>query len=83
MATPSWSHDGRFLYFQDWSNGAGLPSRIVRLRISDRKLETVLDLKRVDRLPIASLMGWTGLAPEGSILLARNLSAQEIYSLKW
>lgn len=55
----------------------------MRLRIRDRKLETVLDLKRVDRLPIASLMGWTGLAPEGSILLARNLSAQEIYSLKW
>jgi Tol biopolymer transport system component len=80
---PSWSQDGRFLYFQDWSNGAGLPSRIVRLRISDRKLETVLDLKRVDRLPIASLMGWTGLAPDGSVLLARNISAQEIYSLKW
>jgi len=80
---PSWSQDGRFLYFQDWNNGAGLPSRIVRLRISDRKLETVLDLKRVDRLPIASLMGWTGLAPDGSVLLARNISAQEIYSLKW
>jgi len=80
---PSWSQDGKFLYFQDWSNGAGLPSRIVRVRISDRKLETVLDLKRVDRLPIASLMGWTGLAPDGSILLARNISAQEIYSLKW
>jgi Tol biopolymer transport system component len=80
---PSWSHDGRFLYFQDWSDSAGFPSRIVRLRIRDRKLETVLDLKRVDRLPIASLMDWTGLAPEGSILLARNISAQEIYSLRW
>jgi len=80
---PSWSQDGRFLYFQDWSDNAGLPSRIVRVRISDRKLETVLDLKRVDRLPIASLMGWTGLAPDGSILLARNIGTQEIYSLKW
>jgi Tol biopolymer transport system component/DNA-binding winged helix-turn-helix (wHTH) protein len=80
---PSWSHDGRFLYFQDWSNSVGLPSRIVRIRISDRKLETVLDLKRVDRLPIGSLVSWTGLAPDGSILLARDISAQEIYSLKW
>jgi Tol biopolymer transport system component/DNA-binding winged helix-turn-helix (wHTH) protein len=80
---PSWSHDGRFLYFQDWSDNAGLPARIVRVRISDRKLETVLDLKRVDRLPIGSLVSWTGLAPDGSVLLARDISAQEIYSLKW
>jgi hypothetical protein len=54
----------------------------VRVRISDRKLETVLDLKRVDRLAIGSFVTWSGLAPDGSILLARDISAHEIYSLK-
>ena len=82
-AYPSWSHDGKFLYFQDWSNGDGFPSRIVRIRISDRKLETALDLRHVSRLPIGTFVTWSGLAPDDSILLARDISAQELYSLKW
>jgi len=80
---PSWSRDGKFLYFQDWNLGSGYPSRVVRTRISDRRLETVLDLKGLDRLSIGTFMSWSGLAPDDSVLLSRNNSTQEIYAVKW
>ena len=80
---PSWSHDGKFLYFQDWNLGMGHPSQVVRIRISDRRLETVVDLKTLDRLSIGTFMSWSGLAPDDSVLLSRNNSTQEIYSVKW
>ena len=80
---PSWSRDGKFLYFQDWNHGSGYPSRVVRTRISDRRLETVLDLKSLDRLSIGTFMSWSGLAPDDSVLLSRNNSTQEIYAVKW
>ena len=79
---PSWSRDGKFLYFQDWNHGSGYPSRVVRIRISDRRLETVLDLKSLDRLSIGTFMSWSGLAPDDSVLLSRNNSTQEIYAVK-
>jgi DNA-binding winged helix-turn-helix (wHTH) protein/Tol biopolymer transport system component len=80
---PSWSHDGKFLYFQDWTNGGASPARVVRIRISDRKLETIVDLRSLDRLSIGTFMSWTGLAPDDSVLLSRDISTQEIYALKW
>lgn len=80
---PSWSRDGKFLYFQDWNQGSGYPSRVVRTRINDRRQETVLDLKSLDRLSIGTFMSWSGLAPDDSVLLSRNNSTQEIYAVKW
>src|SRR6195256_3690364 len=80
---PSWSRDGKFLYFQDWNHGSGYPSRVVRTRISGRRLETVLDLKRLDRLSIGTFMSWSGVGPDDSVLLSRNNSTQEIYAVKW
>ncbi|HWO39677.1 MAG TPA: hypothetical protein VNO32_63725, partial [Candidatus Acidoferrum sp.] len=80
---PSWSRDGKFLYFQDWDRGSGYPSRVVRIHIGDRKLETVVDLKSLDRLSIGTFMSWSGLAPDDSVLLSRNNSTQEIYTVKW
>jgi Tol biopolymer transport system component/DNA-binding winged helix-turn-helix (wHTH) protein len=80
---PSWSRDGKFLYFQDWANGGASPSRVVRVRLTDRKLETVLDLRSLGRLSVGTFASWSGLAPDDSILLSRNISTQEIYALKW
>src|SRR5215472_3285114 len=82
-AYPSWSRDGRVLYFQDWDRGSGLPSRVVRVRLSDRKLETVVDLKTLDPLSVGTFMSWTGLAPDDSVLLSRDNSTQEIYAVRW
>jgi Tol biopolymer transport system component/DNA-binding winged helix-turn-helix (wHTH) protein len=80
---PSWSRDGKFLYFQDWDHGSAYPSRVVRLRIRGARLETVVDLKTLDRLSIGTYMSWSGLAPDDSVLLSRNNSTQEIYAVKW
>jgi DNA-binding winged helix-turn-helix (wHTH) protein len=80
---PSWSRDSKFLYFQEWNQGAGYPSRVVRIRISNRRVETVVDLKTLDRLSIGTFMSWSGLAPDDSVLLSRNNSTQEIYAVKW
>ena len=80
---PNWSRDSQFLYFQDWNRGSEYPSRVVRIRIPGRTLETIVDLKSLDRLPIGTYMSWIGLAPDGSVLLSRNNSTQEIYTVKW
>ena len=80
---PSWSRDGAYLYFQDWNRGSGLPSRVLRIRMRDRRVETVVDLKNLDRLSIGTFMSWSGLAADDSVLLSRNNSTQEIYAVKW
>jgi len=81
---PSWSRDGEYLYFQDWSKTSEDGSvQIVRLRISDNKLEQIVDLKNLRRLALGTIINWSGLAPDGSPLLARDVSAQEIYAIEW
>lgn len=80
---PSWSRDGEYLYFQDWYRGSGYPSRVERMRIRDRKVEIVVDLKSFDRLSIGTYMSWSGLAADDSVLVSRNNSTQEIYAVKW
>jgi DNA-binding winged helix-turn-helix (wHTH) protein/Tol biopolymer transport system component len=72
-----WSHDGEYIYFQDTRNA----ERIVRLRLSDRKLENIVDIKNVGRLTTGTFVDWFGLAPDDSPLFARDISTAEIYAL--
>jgi len=72
-----WSHDGKYIYFQDMSNA----ERIVRLRLSDRKIEKIVDIKNVGRLTTGTFVDWFGLAPDDSPLFARDISTAEIYAL--
>jgi eukaryotic-like serine/threonine-protein kinase len=73
-----WSHDGKHIYFQDIRNS----ERIVRLRLSDRKLENVVDIKNVGRVTTGTFVDWFGLAPDDSPLFARDISSTEIYALE-
>jgi Tol biopolymer transport system component/DNA-binding winged helix-turn-helix (wHTH) protein len=73
-----WSHDGKYIYFQDTRNA----DRIVRLRVSDRKLETIVDLKNVGRLTTGTFVDWFGLAPDDSPLFARDISTSELWALE-
>ena len=51
MTYPSWSHDGKYIYFQNWHDPVKhIGERIVRLRLSDRKAENIVDIKDVGRL---------------------------------
>ena len=72
-----WSHDGKYIYFQDMHNA----ERIVRLRLSDRKIENIVDIKNVGRVTTGTFVDWFGLAPDDSPLFARDISSSEIYAL--
>ena len=84
MGYEGWSRDGKFIYFQAYHNPAqdGVQSRIVRFRLSDRKIENIVDLRNVGRLTAGTITGWFGLAPDDSPLFARDISTSEIYALE-
>jgi Tol biopolymer transport system component/DNA-binding winged helix-turn-helix (wHTH) protein len=77
VGNPSWSHDGQYLYFDTALTD---DPAFFRVRISDRKLERLASLKSLRRF-WGQFGSWTGLAPDDSLLLVRDASSQEIYSL--
>src|SRR5712664_3755684 len=74
---PNWSKTGDYVYFL---RQGGQPS-VMRVRIRDRKLEQVADLKNFRQTGYFSV--WLGLAPDDSPLLLRDTGTQEIYALDW
>ena len=77
LAFPNWSKNGQYLYFLRVPNN----SAVLRIRISDRKVEQVADLRN---LPTTGYWGKSlSLAPDDSPLLLRNIGTQDIYSLDW
>jgi eukaryotic-like serine/threonine-protein kinase len=76
-AYPIWSKTGDYVYFLRQQDQ---PS-VMRVRIRDRKLERVADLKNF-RLT-GNFGYWLGLAPDDSPLLLRDTGTQEIYTLDW
>ena len=82
MTYPSWSHDGKYIYFQSWHDPVKHSGeRIVKLRLSDGKVENVGDIKGVGRLTTGTIVAWFGLAPDDSPLFARDISTSEIFAL--
>jgi len=74
----AWSTDSRYLYFDTVleKNPA-----YHRLRMSDGKLENIVDLKQIRTFPSQFGPGsWTGLGPGDVPLFVRDTSAQEIYA---
>ena len=79
VAYPTWSRDGRYLYFdgiQDNQEG------YFRVQITDHKLERLFSLKGFQAAG-GAFGNWSGLAPDETPLLARDASIQEIYALDW
>jgi dipeptidyl aminopeptidase/acylaminoacyl peptidase len=75
---PRWSADSQYVYFSPTTEGR---VRFVdRVGIADRKLERVASVELPEGT-IGIFGHWTGLAPDGSPLLLRNRSIQEIYAL--
>jgi Tol biopolymer transport system component len=75
----SWSADSEYIYA---SRPAGNQPEILRISVKDAKVETAVDLR-----PFTALSGqidtWFALAPDGSIILLRTISGNEIYSLTY
>lgn len=77
---PQWSRDSRYLYF---INVPGTQFGIYRIGIFDRKLEQIVDLKKLGRVAWGTWWTWFGLTPDGSPLVLRDVGSQEVYALDW
>jgi eukaryotic-like serine/threonine-protein kinase len=73
----NWSHDSRYIYLEDYSQG----DDIVRVSVKGGPLQRLESVKDVPRSsdPWAS---WLGLSPDDAPLLMRDESTQEIYALE-
>jgi Tol biopolymer transport system component len=76
-AFPNWSRGGDYVYFLQ------LPDLqwVMRVRIRDRKVERVADLKNFRQTGFYSI--WLGIAPDDSPILLRDTGTQEVYALDW
>ena len=75
---PAWSRDGRSLYFRTIvSSDPG----VYAVRLGESKSERIMGLKDV-RQYCGYFGSWNGYAPDGSVVLVRDISAQEIYALE-
>jgi len=74
---PNWSKNSDYVYFLHEENDPA----VMRVRISDHKVERVADLKNFRQAGFFSI--WLGLAPDDSPLLLRDTGTQEIYALDW
>jgi Tol biopolymer transport system component len=74
----SWSVGSEYLYFNTLPVDSNYS--IWRLRLSDQRLEQVLDMTK-QRVGIG--FGWFTFTPGGQILTARSLGTKEIYRLTW
>jgi Tol biopolymer transport system component/tRNA A-37 threonylcarbamoyl transferase component Bud32 len=78
------SPDSKYIYFV--REAPGNP-QVLRVRTSDRKIETIVSLRGLRRIADPMTFGRSslGVSPDGSVLLTRDASTQEIYSLnvKW
>ncbi len=74
---PNWSKNGDYVYFLHEENQPA----VMRIRIRDRKIEKVADLKNFRQTGFWTV--WLGMAPDDSPLLLRDTGTQEIYALDW
>jgi len=73
-----WSHDGKYVYFQDL--GADTEQPICRVRIGDRKIETVAGLSQLNPID-AMAFSFAGLTPDNSPLASVMLSRGDVYAI--
>ena len=80
VQNPAWSRDGNYIYFV--STEGGEPA-FYRVRVSTSKLERVASLKDVKRPTSGTWGAWTGLGPDDTPLVLRDISTYEIYAFDW
>jgi eukaryotic-like serine/threonine-protein kinase len=74
----SWSADSKYLYFD---NEDRKDAALYRISISDRKLQRIASLKNLHQAWWEFGGSWSGVTPDGSPLVQRDLSTNEIYAL--
>jgi len=76
---PNWSTDGKWISYEITAEKG---AELYRVEIATRRSEPLVNLRDIPRvnLPYGSL--WSGLAPDGSPLIMRDVSSREVYSLE-
>ena len=78
-AWPSWSADSTAVIFV---RGLGREDAILRVRVSDRKVETVLKGQGLN-LVNGFLGFWFGSTPDGWPVVLQDAGTHDIYALDW
>jgi Tol biopolymer transport system component/DNA-binding winged helix-turn-helix (wHTH) protein len=74
---PSWSRDGKYVHYDNTSTKE---AAFLRVKVGQTRSEFLIDLKDMHRYGRYG-WAWSGLAPDDSALLVRDVSTDEIYSL--
>ncbi len=77
VSYPIWSADSKYIYFDDLVSGE---ESIRRVKVGESQPELECVLGAVDRFP-GGLGTWIGRAADGSWMLVRDRSTQEVYQL--
>ena len=77
----NWSHDGQYIYLTTDAAASGTESILARITVlNEHRMERLASLKNV-RLFNGTFGSWTGVAPDDSLLILRDTSADELYAL--
>jgi hypothetical protein len=77
VSYPIWSADSQYIYFDDLVSGE---ESVRRIKVGESQPELACVLGAVDRFP-GGLGPWIGRASDGSWMLVRDRSTQEVYQL--
>jgi Tol biopolymer transport system component/predicted Ser/Thr protein kinase len=75
---PNWSRDGSFIYYD--ATYTDKPT-FRRVKVGQTRSESLLDLKGISRYGDPIIGAWSGVTPDGVLLIVRDLSTQEVYAL--
>ena len=75
---PSWSRDGKYVHYDNTSTKE---AAFIRVKVGQTRSEFLIDLKDMRRYGGYG-WAWSGIAPDDSALLVRDVSSDEIYSLE-
>ena len=73
----NWSHDGKYVYVVDTRG----KNQVVRIRVSDHKVEPVADLKGF--ATTGRYGGALTLTPDDQVLLLHDTGSQDVYVVDW
>jgi Tol biopolymer transport system component len=75
---PIWSRDEKFVYFNRFSEWS---PAMYRVRVADGAVEKLFELDGFSAT--GGWSTWSTLAPDGSVLLLRDLGGTDLYSIQW
>jgi hypothetical protein len=75
---PDWTADGKCIDF----NATAAPQAIeYQFCLADRKIRPIVDLINGGVLATGDFGWWSGVAPDGSLFILRDISTEELYAM--